>query len=79
MHFKQFAGLVLCFGVAGFLFANTYYAYRFPEKYVKANWTVRRGLPREPGSAMIGGGIALGVGLFFFGGGCLALYALLST
>ena len=78
MHFKQFGGLVIVFGISGFLFVNAYYAYRFPEKYVKANWTVMRGLPREPSSAMIGGGIALGGGLCFFGGGCLALYALLS-
>jgi hypothetical protein len=79
VHFNQFAGFVICFGTAGVLFFNAYYAYRFPEKYMKANWTVRRGLPPEPESAMIGGTIALGVGLGFFAGGCLGLYGLLST
>ncbi len=52
MHLQQFVGLAVCFGVAGFLFFNAYYAYRFPEKYIKANWTLRRGLPREPNTAI---------------------------
>lgn len=77
MHFNQFKGLVVCFGTAGFLFVNAYYAYRFPEKYIKASWTVMRGLPREPNSAIIGGTAALAVGLFFFAIGCLGLYELL--
>lgn len=60
--------------VAIYCFINSYYAFKFPDKYVKAHWTVMRGLPREPSSAQFGGTVALLGGVLFFGFGLAVLH-----
>ena len=45
---KAYLGGVYAWLGATFCFINSYYAFRFPEKYIKARWTGMRGLPRHP-------------------------------
>jgi hypothetical protein len=59
-----------------YLFYNSYYGIRYPEKYIRANWTIMRGWPKEPDSASAGAAISMLVGSLFFGGGLVVLHAL---
>lgn len=74
---RPYLGLAFLWLMSAYSFMNSYYAFRFPEKYMKAGWTVRRGLPPEPSSASAGGVITIVLGAFFFGLGFLVLHGLL--
>ncbi|MCU1338671.1 MAG: hypothetical protein JWO19_4252 [Bryobacterales bacterium] len=64
--------------IAAFLFYNSYYGIRYPDKYIKAKWTMMRGLPKKRDSASTAAAISMLVGAIFFGGGLLILHALLT-
>lgn len=74
---RPYLGIVFLWLMAAYSFVNSYYAFRFPEKYMKASWTVRRGLPPDPGSASAGGVICIVFGAFFLGLSFLVLHGLL--
>jgi hypothetical protein len=75
---KAYLGVICAWLVASFCFINSYYAFRFPEKYIKARWTAMRGLPRHPSSAAIGGALSLLVGAIFFTAGLMILHGILT-
>jgi hypothetical protein len=76
---RQYIGLAVFWIIAGYSFINSYYAFRFPHKYIKANWTMMRGLSwDDPNSALRAGLISLGAGLFFGLGGCYILSDIIS-
>ena len=65
----RYAGVIVCWTLAAHCFYNTYYGFRFPEKYIQAKWTVMRGLPVERESATKGACITMVAGplLLWFG------------
>jgi hypothetical protein len=76
---KQYLALAMLWLVAAYCFVNSYYGFRFPVRYMKANWTVRRGLPPEPSSNAAAAAIlSLVVGAFCSGLGYLVLRDILA-
>jgi hypothetical protein len=75
---RPYIGLVFCWGVAAFAFYNSYYGIRYPEKYIHAQWTVMRGLPKERDSAATGAAISMLAGGMLFLFGLVALHAILA-
>src|ERR1051325_9708302 len=74
---RPFVAMFMSWSAAAYCFYNTYYGIRYPEKYIKAKWTIMRGLPRERDSASTGAAISALVGALFFGGGLTILHSLL--
>ncbi len=70
--------LVSAWALAAYSIYNAYYGIRFPEKYIRAGWTVMRGLPKERDSASIGAAISLIAGAGYFGIGLLIIHKLLT-
>jgi hypothetical protein len=70
--------LAISWTMAACAFYNSYYGIRFPEKYIRAKWTVMRGLPMERDSAAAGAAISMVTGAFFFLWGVAALHAILT-
>jgi hypothetical protein len=70
---KQFLIVTVNWTCALYCFANSYFAFRFPERYIKARWTVMSGLPPEPSSAAFGGILTTIGGAMFFAGGWMVL------
>jgi len=75
---RQYVALVVCWALAAHCFYNTYYGFRFPAKYIRAKWTVMRGLPIERESAKTGACITMVVGPFLLWFGLVILRDLLT-
>lgn len=67
---QELAGLVFFWLLAIYCFANSYYAFRFPDRHAEARWTILRG-----SVAAITSGMG---GAFFLFLGCFLLADLLS-
>lgn len=75
----EYIGLIWIWSVSAFLFYNAYYGIRFPEKYIKASWTLMRGLSREDrDSASTGAAFSALFGAMWFGAGLLIVHDLLT-
>jgi hypothetical protein len=75
---RAFLGLAIVWSLAAFLFYNSYYGIRYPDKYINASWTIMRGLPKERDSAAAGAAISMLAGGFCFLMGLAALYEILT-
>jgi len=75
---SPYVGIAISWTMAAWLFYNSYYGIRYPEKYIEATWTLMRGLPKERDSASAGAAISILVGALFFFAGCAVLHGLLT-
>ena len=75
---RLYVAIVVCWIGAAYLFYNSYYGFRYPEKYIKANWTIMSGLPKNSDGASAGAALSILVGGGFFAGGLMVLHALLT-
>jgi hypothetical protein len=74
---QRLIGFVVACGMAVYCLVNGYYGMRFPEKYFKATWTVRRGLKEDPYYAKGAGAITLLVGAILAGMAGMVLQGIL--
>jgi hypothetical protein len=75
---RPYVAIALCWIGAAYLFYNSYYGFRYPEKYIRANWTIMSGLPKNKDGASAGAALSMLVGGGFFAGGLMVLHALLT-
>jgi len=75
---NPYVGIALLWVAAAYCFSNSYYGIRYPERYIRANWTVMRGLPKVRDSASTGAAISMLAGVFLFGLGLMVLHSLLT-
>jgi hypothetical protein len=64
---KQYLASVFFWLAAIYCFVNASYAFRCPAKYLKARWTLTRGLRPNPSSNAYAAGIMSLIGGAFFG------------
>jgi len=72
--------LLLCLGAGSFVFINAIYAIRCPLDFLKAKWTVRRGMGPETSTKDVRslGLIFVPIAAFFFWCGYITLLAIIS-
>jgi len=75
---RPYVAVLVSWAAAAYCFYNSYYGIRFPEKYIRANWTMMRGLRKKRDSASAGAALSMVIGALFFGGGLFVVHALMT-